>query len=443
MNPGSFYLANSKVISPQELNGTTPSSQTTGASEQENSIRSVRTHRSPRSAERLKAGLGVLHQHLLVLGAEPAAARHFVGLLVQMRRTFLSIVAFADGGGSSQASLRAALWNACFTAHPDLLSLHESVPLRDFPVLLAGETGTGKSSAVQVIASSLPFTYDERRRELSPPPHPALVSLNVNSLTETLFESEVFGHRKGAFTGALQSSDGLLAQCGRHTLLFLDEIGDLPERQQTKLLEVLQERRYRPVGDSCPRLFEGRVIVATHRNVEDLVASGRMREDFYYRISSLRIDLPPLRTRLAEDHGDVISPLVRSTIKRALLREPGDRIVNAACAALQKGVPQDHLWPGNVREIEQLVRGFLLTGSVSVQRTTQPPASQPPLATDHRTTDLSLEELALNLAQRGVTLGEMDAALARAYLRQQGTYESASRRAGVDWRTLKKLANGG
>ncbi|MGB1778052.1 MAG: sigma-54-dependent transcriptional regulator, partial [Longimicrobiales bacterium] len=198
-------------------------------------------------------------------------------------------------------------------------------------VLIRGETGTGK----EVIARGI--------HENSTTSDEPFIAVNCTALTDTLLESELFGHVKGAFTGATGSRKGYFELAGKGTI-FLDEIGDTSPDFQTKLLRVLQERRFYPVGGEEPRATQARVIAATHQPIEHLIEEGRFREDLYFRLKVVEIDVPPLRER----PGDI--ELVATALLGRIREETGRdvrRISDEALARLQA-----HPWPGNVRELE-------------------------------------------------------------------------------------------
>ena len=198
-------------------------------------------------------------------------------------------------------------------------------------VLIRGETGTGK----EVIARGI---HENSQASAEP-----FIAVNCTALTDTLLESELFGHVKGAFTGATGSRKGYFELAGKGTI-FLDEIGDTSPDFQTKLLRVLQERRFYPVGGEEPRATRARVIAATHQPIERLIQEGRFREDLYFRLKVVEIDVPPLRER----PGDI--ELVATALLGRIREETGRdvrRISDEALARLQ-----GHSWRGNVRELE-------------------------------------------------------------------------------------------
>jgi two-component system response regulator HydG len=198
-------------------------------------------------------------------------------------------------------------------------------------VLVAGESGTGK----EIVARAL--HKRSRRREHR------FVAINCAAVPETLLESELFGHVRGAFTDAKAAHTGLFAQAQGGTI-FLDEIGDMPLALQPKLLRVLQERSMRPVGGESDFPIDVRVIAATNRDLESAVEEGRFREDLYFRVNVIRIALPPLRAR----HGDVLA-LAQHFLAHFAERAKRD-VVGISAPAAQKLA--SYSWPGNVRELQ-------------------------------------------------------------------------------------------
>ena len=214
-------------------------------------------------------------------------------------------------------------------------------------VLIRGESGTGKELIAQAI-------HDHSREAVEP-----FVPINCTAVPATLLESELFGHVRGAFTGAQGDRRGKFALAGRGAI-FLDEIGDTSADFQTKLLRVLQERQFYPVGADRPERTEARVIAATHRDLEAMVAAGQFRADLYYRLRVVEIVVPPLRERA----GDL--PLLAATLVRraaAAVGRPEPVLAPDALAALAR-----HAWPGNVRELENCLTRAVVVASGDVIR---------------------------------------------------------------------------
>jgi len=204
----------------------------------------------------------------------------------------------------------------------------------DLSVLITGESGTGK----ELVARAL---HDFGKRRSGP-----FVAINMAAIPRELIESELFGHERGAFTGAAQRSAGRFEQAKGGTL-FLDEIGDMPFEAQTRLLRVLQEGEYTSVGGRSPIRADSRIIAATHRDLSQLIRQGVFREDLFYRLNVAPIRIPPLRERTAD-----IPALVRHFASQAAKEGlPGKVLDEAAMERLRR-----YRWPGNVRELENLVR---------------------------------------------------------------------------------------
>jgi transcriptional regulator with GAF, ATPase, and Fis domain len=206
----------------------------------------------------------------------------------------------------------------------------------ELPVLITGETGTGK----ELFARALHDLGPRRRREL--------VTINCGAVPDALFEAELYGHARGAFTGAERSRPGLLARAEGGTL-FLDELGELPLARQAALLRALEVRRYRPVGSDEERPFDVRIVAATNRDLEQAAAAKTFRQDLLFRVNAITIHVPPLRAR----EGDV--PL----LARAFLERVGapPALSEAALAALS-----GYEWPGNVRELEHVIQRLVALG---------------------------------------------------------------------------------
>ncbi len=219
-------------------------------------------------------------------------------------------------------------------AMQEVYSLLEKVLPSSFPVLVQGESGTGK----ELVARAL--------HRFGPRKDKPFVSDNCAAIPETLLESELFGHKKGAFTGAIADRKGHF-ETAHHGTIFLDEIGDMSPGMQTKLLRVLQDGEVRPVGGGAVIHVDARVIAASNKDLRDLVARKAFREDLYFRLNVITIHLPPLRDR-RED----IPLLVEYFLARATAEAGRELVVTPdAMKALQK-----HRWPGNVRELENEIR---------------------------------------------------------------------------------------
>jgi len=222
-----------------------------------------------------------------------------------------------------------------------ILTQVEAVAPTNATILIAGETGTGK----EVIARAI--------HELSPRRGRNLVKVNCAAMPAGLLESELFGHQRGAFTGALNSHLGRFALADRGTL-FLDEIGDLPLELQPKILRVLQEREFEPVGSTRTTKVDVRIVAATNRDLRQMVQEGEFREDLYYRLNIFPISLPPLRERKKD-----IPELVRYFVEQ--FATSMDKLIETIPEETMRSI-LTHSWPGNIRELQNYVaRGVILS----------------------------------------------------------------------------------
>ncbi len=279
----------------------------------------------------------------------------------------------------------------------------------DTSVLITGESGTGKEVAARAL-------HTRGRRRAGP-----FVAINCAAMPEALLESELFGHEKGAFTDAKSARTGLFVQANGGTL-FLDEVGELPLALQPKLLRALQERRVRPVGGSTEVPFDARIVAATNRDLELAVEEGRFREDLYYRLNVIGLELPPLRAR-----GNDVLLLAQRFLEHFGARG-GKRVVGLTPAVAQRLLA--YAWPGNVRELQNCIeRAVALTNyeQLTVEDLPEHIRDYRPAAAQVETLDPA--EL--------VTLEEME----RRYIQRVldavgGSRTLAARTLGVDRKTL-------
>jgi two-component system response regulator AtoC len=223
-------------------------------------------------------------------------------------------------------------------------------------VLITGESGTGK----ELIARAIHYH--------SPRAKNPLVTVNCGAIPESLLESELFGHRKGAFTDAIRDKRGLFEEAHGGSI-FLDEIGELPRSLQVKLLRVLQEEEIKRLGDTRPIKIDVRVLAATTKDLAGEVKEGRFRDDLFYRINVLQVTVPPLRER-AGDLGPLVQHFLDKTAKRLGLQV--EQVDPSVLRALQR-----YLWPGNVRELENVIeRAMVMAGGRTIELTDLPPALQ-------------------------------------------------------------------
>jgi len=296
---------------------------------------------------------------LIKRGFSRDEALRFFAIFYQLRRAFFFIVRGLIGQASCMQDLRRHLWNNVFTSDIRCYDRYLWNRMEDFSTLLLGETGTGKGAAASAIGRSGFIPFDEKKSSFAESFAENFLSLNLSQFPEALIESELFGHKKGAFTGAIDHHEGAFALCSPHGAIFLDEIGDVSVPIQIKLLQVLQDRTFTPVGSHEKQRFRGRVIAATNRSLDDLRREKLFRDDFFYRLCSDSILLPPLRQRFQE-----LPQEFDAMLEHLLARMSGERapeLVSSVRKKLMACVGNDYGWPGNVRELEQAIRRILLT----------------------------------------------------------------------------------
>ena len=351
------------------------------------------------------------------------ATRYFA-LYFQLRRAYYFIYRSLAGECESMRRLREALWNNVFTH--DMRGFEAALwnRMEDFSTLILGETGTGKGQAAAAIGRSGLIPYLPESRRFAANFTETFIAINLSQFPETLIESELFGHRKGAFTGAIDHHQGVFERCSAHGALFLDEIGEVAVPVQIKLLQVLQERTFTPLGGHEKKRFSGRVIAATNRALGNLRSDGRFRDDFFYRLCSDVIEVPTLRQRIAESAAEM-EQLVRLLVAR-IAGEEVRELVAAVLEALERDLPRGYEWPGNVRELEQAVRRILLTGSYSPRVA----------AVDGD------DALVGKLRAGSLTASELVAGYSKMLYRRLGTYAEVAKRTGLDPRTSRKYVEG-
>jgi DNA-binding NtrC family response regulator len=370
-------------------------------------------------------------ESLSARGISSERAVRVLELFHQMRRAFGFIKRGLVGRGASMRKLREELWRALFTHDIRRYERYLWNRMEDFATILLGETGTGKGAAAAAIGRSGFIPFDASKGSFAYSFVDSFIPINFNEFPESLFESEIFGHRKGAFTGAVDNYDGVLARCKAQGTVFFDEIGEATLPVQVKLLRVLQDRIYAPVGSRELRRFSGRIVAATHRSLPELRAAGALRDDFYYRLSSNVIEVPPLRVRIGEEPGE-LSELVEHLCTR-IAGAAGERVAARGSrsepslaaevtAAIERDLGAGYTFPGNVRELEQSVRRVLLTGGCAADQAA-------------RATDRGLPALMERGALTAEQLIERYCVMLYARL---NSYVEVARLTGLDRRTVKK-----
>jgi transcriptional regulator of acetoin/glycerol metabolism len=343
--------------------------------------------------------------------------RHTWACFFQIARAFHNIFTRIIGASAPAARLRAAVWQSVFTH--DMRRYKRSFYNRmgEFATLITGPSGTGKELVAKAIALSRYIPFDERTlsfgEDLAAHFHP----IHIGALTGTLVESELFGHKRGSFTGAMSDRRGLLEACPPLGAVFLDEIGELEPELQMKLLRVIETRTFTPVGETKSKRFDGKLIAATNRSLPSMIAAGRFREDLYYRLCSDMIETPALSDQI-RDSPSVLRDLVRFMARRNAGAE-ADAFGDEAFTWIAEHLGPDYPWPGNYRELEQCVRNLMIRR-------------------EYRPAKAAVADGLFDPALRGeLTADELLRRYCTLVYARTGSYEETARRLGLDRRTVK------
>ncbi len=345
---------------------------------------------------------------------------HVFACFRQIQTAFNHIFNNIIGSSLPAAQLRASIWQSIFTH--DMRRYRRTMyrKMADFPTLITGPSGTGKELVARAIAGSRYVPFNPDRLEFADEKSETFLPINVAALSPTLIESELFGHRRGAFTGAIADRKGWLETCPPLGSVFLDELGEMDLSIQVKLLRVIETRRFSPVGDTAVRQFHGKLIAATNRILPSEIREKRFREDLYYRLCADLIETPSLSEQI-ENSPEVLRELLLYMTRRAVGDE-ADQCLPEIEGWIKKHLPADYRWPGNYREMEQCVRNIVIRRSYRPME--QPrEKSQDPFFDDFRAGRLKISEVLSYYA-------------ALVY-RQTGSYEEAARRLELDRRTVK------
>ena len=345
---------------------------------------------------------------------------HLFACFFQVRRAFHLIFRHIIGASRPAANLRAAVWQSIFThdMHRYRRSLYRR--MHDVTTLVTGPSGTGKELVARAIALSRYIPFDPARETFVADFDGAFHALNLCALSPTLIESELFGHRKGAFTGALEDRVGWLESCPPLGTVLLDEIGELDTSIQVKLLRVLQTRELQRIGETKTREFKGKLIASTNRDLEVEMRAGRFREDLYYRLCSDLIQTPSLRDQL-RDSPDELRNLTLFVSERVVGADEAPTLAEEVLACVDRDLGADYAWPGNVRELEQCVRNVL------VRKRYRPRAA--PSAGD---------DFADVVRNGGLTAKDLLRRYCTHVYAKTGSYQETARRLDLDRRTVKR-----
>ena len=358
--------------------------------------------------------------------AQPDPA-HLFACFFQIRRAFHFTFRAIVGGSPPAARLREQVWQSIFThdLRRYLRSLYRS--MGDVTTLVTGPSGTGKELVARAIGYSRYIPFDPAAARFRESWEESFYPLNLSALSPTLLESELFGHRRGAFTGAVADRAGWFEVCPPLGTVFLDEIGEIEPAIQVKLLRVLETRTFQRLGETRGRRFQGKVVAATNRDLAREMQEGRFRADLYYRLCSDLLTTPSLQERIAaapEELSDLVLHLSRRALGGDPVEEQGElaqELAREVAAWIAGRLGPGYPWPGNVRELAQCVNNVLIRGAYR-------PAGTAPGVRDRLAAELLAGELSADeLLRRYCTL---------VYART-GSYEEAARRLGLDRRTVR------
>lgn len=347
-------------------------------------------------------------------------AQLFAGLC-QLERAFMNIFTHIIGSSAPVARLRASVWESIFTCNISRYRRGLFQRMREITTLISGPSGTGKELVAQAVACSAFIPFDPAAQRFTQDHRDLFRPLNLSALSANLVEAELFGHQRGAFTGALQDRAGWLEVCPEAGAVFLDEIGELGVSLQVKLLRVLQTRTFQRVGESRLRSFAGKIIAATNRDLAEEMEAGRFRRDFYYRLCSDVITTPTLREQLADAPHEL--PRLVEFITRQLAGDAqGGELAREVLEVVEKQLSPGYPWPGNFRELEQCVR------NVMVRRRYEPVRLAP---------ERPAAVLAAAMEKGQLTAGQLLRRYCSIVYAQTRNIEETARRLDLDRRTVK------
>ena len=394
--------------------------------------RYVEIIRDPPSASRVSKSLFAdfaddMERYLSFPGIQfPSAneASHLFACFFQLKRAFHHVYENIIGGSPAAARLRVSIWESIFTHDMRRYrrSLHER--MGDYATLVMGPSGTGKELVAQAIGYSRYVAFSPASGMFTDNYAVGYTPLNLSAFSPGLIESELFGHRKGSFTGATTDRVGWLERCPATGTVFLDEIGDLDPSIQVKILRVLQSRAFEPVGSGERKRFIGKIIAATNQDVAVRMADGTFRADLYYRLCSDVIRTPTLVEQVADDPSE-LDNLLRYLSQAAAGAAEAPALAAETRDWIRTHIPDGYPWPGNVRELEQCVR------NVAIRKAYYPSQA------DRGAIDGFCERV----RSASMTIDELVEHYCSLAYSRTGNYQETARRLGIDGRMVKAKVN--
>lgn len=347
---------------------------------------------------------------------------HTFACLFMIRRAFHHIHEFIWGRSPEIETLRAQIWESIFTHDFRRFGLLLYDRMENVTTLVSGPSGSGKELVARAIGMSRYISFDPKAQAFREPFGGSFHPVNISALSPTLVESELFGHAKGAFTGASSARHGWFYKCRPGHSVFLDEIGELSPAIQVKLLRVLQSREFQRIGETKIHSFHGKLIVASNRDLEKEIQEGTFREDLYYRICSDVIMTPSLARQLQSDPGQLLFFGERFAMKQLSNPDAAHEIACDTAAWVDSNLGQDYPWPGNFRELEQCVWNVMIRKSYR------------PL----RTKSTEAEPLINKLVRQQVPASDILAAYCLEIYQKTGSYAATAKIIKLDQRTVKR-----
>lgn len=361
-------------------------------------------------------------------------AAHCFSVFFQIDRAFSHIFEFIIGSSMPIAKLRAAIWESIFTHDMSryIRGVHQS--MGDITTLIAGKSGTGKELVARAIGMSRYQAFKPELKRFEDTEKEPFYAVNLSALSATLIESELFGHCKGSFSGAVSDRIGWLEACGQNGTVFLDEIGELDLSIQVKLLRVLQTRTFSRVGETKTRHFLGKFVTATNRDLTIEIGRGNFREDLYYRLCADIVRTPTLQEQLMDRPEDLLE-LTRFIARGILIQLPeeADSLASEVVHWVEQHFGNSYDWPGNIRELEQCVRNVLI-------RKAYTPTCLAPSAVLNMVPvrpARGVDAFVRSLLDGEMTLDEVSELYVTMVYAQLGQYDLAGKKLGIDWRTVK------
>lgn len=345
---------------------------------------------------------------------------HLFALFYQVRRAFVFTHRFIVGTSRPAVTLRARVWQSVFTHDMERYYRLLDCRLEGFTSLITGPSGSGKELIARAIGFSRFIPFDRVRRVFAENYAGVFFPINLAALSPTLIESELFGHAKGSFTGAVTQHKGYFESCGSFGTVFLDELGETPLEIQVKLLRVLQSQQFSRLGETKLLGFTGKVIGATNRDLERARADGIFRDDLYFRLCGDRICSPSLR-EILDDKPSELGYLISFICGRIFRGKDTSALAGEIAETVQRQVAKDYPWNGNFRELEQCVRNVIIQGRYQPEAVSQVLASEFSFVNRHQVPPLK----------------EMNARFIRAVYPLFNSCKEAAAQLGIDPRTVR------